>query len=740
MNDRTPRNSLDAKHQLHWYQIERVLGQGGFGITYLAYDSNLDQLVAIKEYLPMELAIRDGDNSVYPASGAMGERYDWGLERFLVEARTLAKFRHPAIVRVLSVFEANNTAYMVMEYESGESLQEIVSRQKTLSEAEIVRLIPPILNGLEVIHAEGFIHRDIKPANLFIREDGTPVLLDFGSARQALGEQTKTLTSVVSPGYAPFEQYYSKSDRQGPWTDIYGFGATLYRCVTGRQPMDAIDRSEAILKAERDIFVSAGEIGAERYSATLLSAIDHALQFREKSRPQSIAEWRLDFGLPQPSETLSQPLSLPAEPAGAGQAAAGEDDFASIDLSTGEAFAEGKLPTLPEQTVVASAPPAAPEAPVPASAPLSAAPPPPRRWLWPAVVAVLVAALAAALVYGGLGGDALRAVFDKGASSDGPRTAEELIRAQQLEQRLAQADQALADGRLLEPPLANALDLYRDVQRMDAGNAAAAAGIEKTAAAVLGKARAAAENNDFDGAYSLIATALVIKPDLEGVEDLREYIGQQKARVGARQQADARLGELLSAGQADLEAGRLAGSGTDNALARFRTVLVLDADNAQARAGINAVVEGLAAEGERLLEAGDLVEANRIVANLRGIDAGHPTTEAFAAEYETVAAEADAAKQDTARVDELLRAGDAALRANRLTSPAGNNALEKYRAVLKITPDNNRALAGVDAVVDKYAWLAEQAAVDGDTEQAERFLGKARGIAPGSARVRALEE
>ena len=133
MNDRTPRNSLDAKHQLHWYQIERVLGQGGFGITYLAYDSNLDQLVAIKEYLPMELAIRDGDNSVYPASGAMGERYDWGLERFLVEARTLAKFRHPAIVRVLSVFEANNTAYMVMEYESGESLQDIVSRQKTLS-------------------------------------------------------------------------------------------------------------------------------------------------------------------------------------------------------------------------------------------------------------------------------------------------------------------------------------------------------------------------------------------------------------------------------------------------------------------------------------------------------------------------------------------------------------------------------------------------------------------------------
>lgn len=291
------RNSLKAGHKLHWYSIEKVLGQGGFGITYLAHDPNLDQHVAIKEYLPMELAVRDGDNSVYPASSANGERYQWGLDRFISEARTLAKFKHPAIVRVLSVFEENNTAYMVMEYERGQSLQQVLDGRKTLGEDDLIPILAPLLDGLEIIHASGFIHRDIKPANIYIREDGSPVLLDFGSARQALGSQTKSLTSIVSPGYAPFEQYYSKGDRQGPWTDIYSLAATMYRAISGIMPMDAIDRSEAILKAERDIFVSVGEIGHGRYSPGFMHALDHALSFSEKKRPQSITEWRRELGL-----------------------------------------------------------------------------------------------------------------------------------------------------------------------------------------------------------------------------------------------------------------------------------------------------------------------------------------------------------------------------------------------------------------------------------------------------------
>lgn len=289
------RLALPAGAALHWYEIERVLGRGGFGITYLARDTNLARAVAIKEYLPLELALRAGETSVQPASPAHAERYAWGLERFIAEARTLARFEHPAIVRVFSVFEANGTAYMVMEYQQGESLQQRLKRSDTLDEAELTALLPPLLDGLEAIHAQGFIHRDVKPANIFMREDGCPVLLDFGSARQALGEHTLSLTSVVSPGYAPFEQYYSRGDRQGPWTDIYSVGATLYRCLAGVAPMAAIDRSEAILKTSRDTFIAARALGEGRYSLALLAAVDAALAFDERHRPQSIGEWRALF-------------------------------------------------------------------------------------------------------------------------------------------------------------------------------------------------------------------------------------------------------------------------------------------------------------------------------------------------------------------------------------------------------------------------------------------------------------
>ena len=290
------RNSLKPGHRIQWYEIERILGQGGFGITYLALDSNLNQHVAIKEYLPIELAVREGDFSVHPLSGQHGSKYEWGLDRFVKEAQTLANFKHPNIVRVLTVFELNNTAYIAMEYEQGQTFQDLLTKRHTLGESELLGLLIPILGGLDKVHQSSFIHRDIKPANIFIRDDGSPVLLDFGSARQALGEETKTLTSLVSPGYAPFEQYYSKSDDQGPWTDIYGLGATLYRAVTGIAPMDAVDRSKSIIEVARDTLVSAQELGHGRYSERFLEAIDHAIEFKPEDRPQNIADWLEEFG------------------------------------------------------------------------------------------------------------------------------------------------------------------------------------------------------------------------------------------------------------------------------------------------------------------------------------------------------------------------------------------------------------------------------------------------------------
>lgn len=279
---------------MHWYEIKRVLGQGGFGITYLAHDTNLHQLVAIKEYLPTEFAVREADGTVQARSDADLERYRFGLSRFIGEARTLARFDHPNIVRVLSIFEARNTAYMAMQYEDGENLRDMLDRRKTLSEAELLQILLPLLDGLALVHAAGFIHRDIQPANIYVRNDGSPVLLDFGAARQSVG-RTQTITILVSPGYAPLEQYYASGGQQGPWTDIYALGATMYRAVAGIPPIDAIERSQGILGSTRDILVPATVIGRSRYTARFLAAIDHALRFAEKDRPQSVLEWRREL-------------------------------------------------------------------------------------------------------------------------------------------------------------------------------------------------------------------------------------------------------------------------------------------------------------------------------------------------------------------------------------------------------------------------------------------------------------
>lgn len=288
----TSRNALPSGYQIHWYVISKILGQGGFGITYLAEDSNLGRDVAIKEYLPTGMAIREGDDSVQPVTGEHGEQYRWGLDRFISEAQTLARFKHKNIVHVYSVFSENNTAYMVMVYEKGRGLDVILKEQKTLSEDEINTILHPLLEGLEQVHEFGFIHRDIKPANIFIREDNTPVLLDFGSARQSLGEHTQNLTAMVSPGFAPFEQYSSKGDKQGPWTDIYGLGATLYRAVIGRSPPNAMDRSESLLQHSRDNYVPINEMNPAGYSPALIAAIDTAMNFKTTDRPQSISAWR----------------------------------------------------------------------------------------------------------------------------------------------------------------------------------------------------------------------------------------------------------------------------------------------------------------------------------------------------------------------------------------------------------------------------------------------------------------
>ena len=299
-------NALNHKDMLHWYEIQSILGQGGFGITYLARDMNLDQLVAIKEYLPTEFSTRDQANTVQPISENHTEIFDWGKKRFLDEAKTLAQFRHPNVVRVSSFFENNNTGYMVMDYEDGTDLSKLIKAGESFDEQRLLGLLLPVLDGLDKIHAQGFIHRDIKPANIFISTDGSPVLIDFGSARQAIGEQTRTMTSLVTPGYAPFEQYHDADGKQGPWTDIYALGATCYCMLTGKPPIDALKRGMARIDHSTDAYLPLVDLRLGDYSEQVLQAIDHALEFREADRPQNVNDWSamLRGELPVPQSSI----------------------------------------------------------------------------------------------------------------------------------------------------------------------------------------------------------------------------------------------------------------------------------------------------------------------------------------------------------------------------------------------------------------------------------------------------
>jgi serine/threonine protein kinase len=291
------------------YRLVSVLGAGGFGITYLARDANLEKDVAIKEYLPSAFAVRS-PSGVMPTNASAEDDYRWGLERFIQEARTLAKFTHPHIVRVNRFFEANGTGYMVMDYEAGMPLKAWLHKHAPVSEALLKALMMPLLDGLEKVHSAGFLHRDIKPDNIFVREDGGPVLIDFGAARHAMSGVSQTLTTIVSPGYAPFEQYTTTSE-QGPWSDIYALCGVLYFAVTGQNPPDAITRMKS------DTVAQVLAMARARYSEPFLRAIEWGLSLEEAKRPRSVPQLHEAlFGraaAPTPGDTSikTAPLSRP---------------------------------------------------------------------------------------------------------------------------------------------------------------------------------------------------------------------------------------------------------------------------------------------------------------------------------------------------------------------------------------------------------------------------------------------
>ena len=272
------------------YKILAVLGEGGFGITYRCHDTQLHRDVAIKEYLPSALAVRQDGATVLPRTTKMADDFGWGRDRFVTEGRTLATLhRVPAIVQVFDFLEANGTAYIVMELLSGETLEDRLKRQGTLTPDEVDRILWPLLDGLEQVHAAGFLHRDIKPANILLNAQGDPTLIDFGAAREAMVGRTSAMTAIFTPGYAAAEQMTSA--KQGPWTDIYGLAATLYNAIACKTPPGAFDRMLD------DGYEPLARLAPKGFSPGLLAGVDAGLAVAARDRPQSIAGWRPFLGM-----------------------------------------------------------------------------------------------------------------------------------------------------------------------------------------------------------------------------------------------------------------------------------------------------------------------------------------------------------------------------------------------------------------------------------------------------------
>ena len=290
--------ALPAGQQLGAWRLERTLSVGPFGVTYLALDPAANRKVVIKEYLPADIVTRDKA----ALRGRTAEEVDLlrrGRDRFLSDGKRLQRVKHPSIVRVLDVFDANNTGYLVFEHEGGETLAGTLAGSNTLSDEPILRRFAlALLEALDAVHAAAFLHGKIEPSNIRLRADGTPVLLDFGTARAAASLERHGARIPLTPGYAAIEQYTS-NEAQGPWTDLYGLSAVLYRIVAGRDPLDAPAR---LLE---DRLVPASDTGSGRFSRSFLKAIDAALAVRPEDRPQTVAEWRPMLDRPLAPQALT---------------------------------------------------------------------------------------------------------------------------------------------------------------------------------------------------------------------------------------------------------------------------------------------------------------------------------------------------------------------------------------------------------------------------------------------------
>ena len=646
MNQRLDNNSLGENYQLHWYSISKVIGRGGFGITYLAQDTNLDRLVAIKEYMPEDFASRESDNSINPKTGEKKSLYEWGLKRFLDEARTLAKFNHPNIVRVLSVFEENNTAYMIMEYAQGKDLSSVYKNSKKFTEEQLLDTFIPVMDGLALVHDAGFIHRDIKPANIYICDNNLPLLLDFGSARQSIRGKTKALTSLVTYGYAPFEQYNESSGKQGPWTDIYAMGASIYVGITGKKPVDSMARGGAFIDRGLDIYEPVSVIAKGQYSENFLLAVDNAQMFKAEDRPQHIIDWAQmllgktkapalpDFML-HPVEDEDKTLIAPKKD----NSTAGLMSRGKLHGTQGLVDASGKRNSGNiAKTVLSSAnDPATIKTEKESSEPvykktilytivneLQTLKSSPLKLL--SVVSVaMVLILTLSLIFTDFSKPdepiASKQTQDlkplpKSAAPQQPSKAQVLL--QQKNSLFGKANGSFDAMNYVTPNNNNAYYFYQQILTLEKNNEAALQGINAIETQLLKHANTSYLNKEYSETLDYLSQLDNIHPDLDKSNLLREKVNQQ-------QLYDLKIANWISDAKIHMDNKRYTSPANKNAHEIYRKILNQEAENKQAIQGIESIQQYYVSLFNRHISNSQLKRAKRDVEVMKKIEASSVT-------------------------------------------------------------------------------------------------------------------
>ena len=660
-------HALPSGTRFEEYRLDAVLGSGGFGITYRAYDGNLDKFVAIKEYLPVEFATRTEASTVVPHSSADAQDYHWGLSRFLDEARILARFDHPNLNKVYRFFESNGTAYMVLEYIHGETLASRLSKEPYLEEAALDRLLEEVLSGLALMHEAGYVHRDIKPGNLMLREeDGSAVLLDFGAARQAVGQRSKPITSILTPGYAPVEQYDGKVDRVGPWTDLYALGMVAYRGVSGlgdSELPDAVARMLAQSRGEA-VLLPAVEAGKGKYNPKLLEAVDWAMEVDEHDRPQNVGAWRQALTGAGVRKGASRPAPKSAtRPAGTATTGRSGMRWTSMALAVvivallgvggwwGWRLYQGQPGVVMDAAVTPAESPTDRQ-----SQPQAGVGPDEQTGDVPAGTGLDETAKTTPQT-----ADAGEAALadSAGAGAAQPATRPDEVspaKEDEVARLLAAAEADIEARRLTSPAGNNAWEKYQRVLRLSPANPAAMAGVDRVIGSYMELFATAVKQEDFDKAESYLVRIRDLHPDSPELEEGARRIEDAKQARAERLMSNQAVREHLDSFEGSLRQDRL-----DEAAASLERIRALsptapglsEAEQRLAEAR-QAEVDRHEASFEQALREGNIDEA---ATHLERVRALHPNTPGLAAAEQRLAEtrQAETERRRQAEEAELAR-------------------------------------------------------------------------------------